>query len=72
MDFVEGETLAQIRKGVTEAAPDGDTPFGPLSGQDYYVRIARALADVADGLQHAHAKKITHRDIKPLYALRIT
>ncbi len=42
------------------------TPFG-ADDQDlvYYGNLAKAFAGVAEGLQHAHARKIIHRDIKP-------
>ena len=50
MPFVEGETLR-----------DRLTREGALSLADA-LRIAR---EVADGLDHAHARGITHRDIKP-------
>ena len=49
------ETTSLSRREVTELhrAP-----------QDYR-RIARLLADVADGLDHAHRSGVIHRDIKP-------
>ncbi|MCZ6812174.1 MAG: serine/threonine-protein kinase, partial [Planctomycetota bacterium] len=67
MEYVEGRTLAQIL-GATEAHSDAavDAPFAPASdGSADYAGIARAFAEVADGLQHAHAKGVIHRDIKP-------
>ncbi len=65
MEYVEGETLAQVLARIKDAAPDTDTPFGKKDGVRYFQTLAEAFADVADGLQHAHANKVIHRDIKP-------
>ena len=67
MEYVEGETLAQVLGRLKEAEPetDTDTPFGPRDQVDYFAKLARAFADVADGLQHAHSKGVIHRDVKP-------
>ncbi|MBI4582951.1 MAG: protein kinase [Planctomycetes bacterium] len=65
MDFVEGETLAQIVGKLKDAEADTETPFGEKDDVRYYANLAEAFAAVADGLQHAHSKGITHRDIKP-------
>ncbi len=65
MDFVEGETLAQILVKLKDLEPEAETPFGHKDGAGYFESLARAFADVADGLQHAHSKKVIHRDIKP-------
>ncbi len=65
MDFVEGETLAQVVAKLKEQ-PEAQTPFGRTrDDQEFYLGLARCFADVADGLQHAHSKGIIHRDIKP-------
>jgi tetratricopeptide (TPR) repeat protein len=66
MEFVEGETLAQVITWLKVTPAEVKTPFGfPRDDVAYYSALARAIADVADGLQHAHAKGVTHRDVKP-------
>ncbi len=103
MEFVEGETLAQIlarlratekkeeeRKSVLQSVSTifrkGSQQVAALEekvveeaehakqrtvfGSDdvdlrYHVNLAHAFAGVAEGLQHAHSKRIIHRDVKP-------
>jgi serine/threonine protein kinase len=65
MDFVEGETLAQMLARLKETDEDAVTPFGRKGELAFYSNLASAFVAVADGLQHAHAKKVIHRDIKP-------
>ena len=65
MELVEGETLAQVLAKLKEAEPDTETPFGRKDSLAYYSNLADAFADVAEGLQHAHSKRVVHRDIKP-------
>lgn len=49
MEFLEGETLKHLISGTPMRAD----------------RVLDIAAQVADGLDHAHARGITHRDIKP-------
>ena len=65
MEYVEGETLAQIVGRLKETEEGAETVFGDKDGAGYFEKIGKAFADVADGLQHAHSKGVIHRDIKP-------
>ncbi len=65
MEFVEGETLAQILAEVKDAEPAVETRFGKKEELAFYSNLAGAFAGVAEGLQHAHSTGIIHRDIKP-------
>lgn len=65
MEYVDGETLAQILARLRTDGPEAVTPFGRSSEQQFYLRLAEAFASVADGLHHAHSKGVVHRDIKP-------
>ena len=62
MEFVEGETLAELLRDSTNEA---NTRFGKESVGKYFINVASAFADVADGLHHAHSRGVIHRDIKP-------
>jgi tetratricopeptide (TPR) repeat protein len=70
MEFVEGETLAQLLPQLKGAEPEAATVFGRKDCAGYFEKIADAFADVADGLQHAHSKRVIHRDIKPSNLMR--
>lgn len=50
MEFVQGVTLRKV--------VERDGPMGVEAA-------ARVMADVADGLQHAHERGLIHRDLKP-------
>lgn len=65
MEYVDGETLAQVLARIREYEPGSETPFGARDEVPYHANLAKAFAEVADGLQHAHSKGVIHRDIKP-------
>ncbi|MCK5944220.1 MAG: serine/threonine protein kinase, partial [Planctomycetes bacterium] len=56
MDFVVGRPLDAVVR---------DGSLGPPDGAARCRRAAEILADIADALGHAHARGITHLDVKP-------
>ncbi|MCB9850887.1 MAG: protein kinase [Phycisphaerales bacterium] len=55
---------AQPRVVVPDAAPEQDARTLHRTRHDFS-HLARLLSEVADGLEHAHAAGVIHRDIKP-------
>ena len=47
------------------SAPTSSSSTSTPSGNDHFDRIARMIAEVADGLEYAHRQGVIHRDIKP-------
>ena len=45
--------------------PSSASSTSTASGNDHFDRIARMVAEVADGLEYAHRLGVIHRDIKP-------
>ncbi len=72
MEHVEGETLAQILATLKDASSEAATVFGKKDHVAYFMKVAEAFAEVAEGLQHAHSKGVVHRDIKPSNLIRDT
>jgi serine/threonine protein kinase/WD40 repeat protein len=62
--------LKGLLRAAAQAAPPegGDIPLPasvPVPSSAYCRFVGRALADAAEGLHHAHAEKLVHRDVKP-------
>ena len=53
MEFVNGETLAQILARIKDTEPESETPFGKRSELAFYSRLATALGERFDRLQEA-------------------
>ena len=69
---VGSDTEARPRRTGTDHATAGSaspaeglTPVSLLRGFSYFQTAAWVIAQLADGLQHAHNRGILHRDIKP-------
>jgi serine/threonine protein kinase len=45
--------------------PSSDSSTTTASGADHFDRIARMIAEVADGLEYARRQGVIHRDLKP-------
>lgn len=65
MQYVEGETLD---KALTAQRDRAARAMGPNQGPalaEHQQDMARLIARLADGLEHAHRQDIVHRDVKP-------
>lgn len=62
MEFVEGETLADLL-----ARRDGsaDTPLGIVPNASRAGESAEVIAQIAEVLEFAHERGVVHRDVKP-------
>ncbi len=69
MEYVEGATLAEAiacrRRGEPIAHDQPLIPARNDRDRGFYVAVAKAFAEVAEGLHFAHREGVVHRDIKP-------
>lgn len=71
MKYIEGATLADLlalERGESPknpAAADRPVPWAGVADPERSRRVSGMLAEVADGLHHAHKCGIVHRDVKP-------
>ena len=67
---VSPHLLANDSRPLTPGSPpmplgDGQTPLALLRGESYVRAAIWIVARLAEGLQHAHQRRVLHRDIKP-------
>lgn len=69
MERVEGETVARILERLRADIDDG-APFQEVASALHCLTWAESAAAVAEGLHHAHAHGVIHRDVKPSNIIR--
>ena len=74
MELLEGRTLSQVLKELLGRAPESASwsdMFGPTpgaagdAGRSWVEACLTVVLRVAEALEHAHAKGLLHRDVKP-------
>ncbi len=63
MEYVEGRTLAEQLKWLSKL--DMAEQMMQLASRETLRRNVEVIAQVADGLEHAHRHDVIHRDVKP-------